>query len=165
LVSHTWFGGTWQHPEPASFGDSLAQLERFVCDVRSRETGTGAPSPVLLGVDQGASLALSLALMVPDLITGVMAIGGGLPTFSDPTLLAPVEARLPILLLGDADGPPTAALEMTETQARLMRLGHQVTVRWLHRATALGEPVAAALRTWTRTQLGQGRGSFPAPML
>lgn len=158
LVSRTWFGGTWQRPEPASFGDSLAQLERFVHDVGGWRGGAVAAPPLLLGVDQGASLALALAMIAPELITGVIAICGGVPTFSDPSLLMPVEARLPILVIGDAGRHSAVAPEITNTETRLARLGHQVSVRWIDAAPELDEPVTAVLRAWVG-QTGIGRAA------
>ena len=154
VVAHTWYGG-WraERPEPASFGDSLAQLERFVHDVRERAAEGEPALPWLLGYDQGAVLALSLAAIAPGLVRGVMAVGGCLPAFSDPHLLVPVPSDLPVLLVGDrgADAPPAAAVEATA--ARLADLGARVTTTWVDGAHALGPAVAEELRSWLAGRL------------
>lgn len=152
IVSRTWFGGTRQRPEPASFGDSLAQLERFMYDVRARQGTDRQPPPWLLGYDQGAVLALSIGIIAPDLISGVMAICGGLPTFSDPKLLDPVASDLPILLIGDGSNRPSAETRIDSTATRLAQLGNRVTVRWVEDVAQLGESVTNELRLWWAIQ-------------
>ena len=153
LVSRTWFGGTCGKPEPASFGDSLAQLERFIYDVRNRTTsGMNQSPPWLLGYDQGAVLALTLAIVTPEAIAGVMAIGGQLPTFSRSNLLEPVRANLPALLLGDHARREVDGHGLASTVSRLTDLGNHVTVRWVERPADLGPPVSEELRTWLNAQ-------------
>ena len=153
LVAHTWYGG-WRidRPEPASFGDSLAQLERFLYDVRERAGAKASGPPWLLGVDQGAVLALSLAAVVPDLIAGAMAIRGCLPTFSDPTLLEPVASALPILLVADPDDSALPPAEVEAIAKRFAALGATVATTWMAGARDLGPGVTDALRLW----LGEG---------
>jgi predicted esterase len=148
VVSRTWFGGSRQRPEPASFGDSLAQLERFMYDVRARQSISSPASPWLLGYDQGAVLALSIGIIAPDLIGGVMAICGGLPMFSDPKLLDPIESDLPVLLIGDCANRTSEEAVIETTERRLAQLGHQITVRWIEGAAKLGDPVTHELRNW-----------------
>jgi predicted esterase len=148
LLSRTWFGGTIGRPEPASFGDSLAQIERFIHDVRNREGGANPSRPWLLGYDQGAVLALSIGLIAPELISGVMAICGGLPTFSDPTLLEPVESDLPVLLIGDNDQRDETDTQIASTASTMERLGHRVTVEWVEGASKLDSNVVDRLRAW-----------------
>lgn len=148
IIGRTWFGGTRQRPEPASFGDSLAQLERFMYDVRNRQNTPSPAPPWLLGYDQGAVLALSLGIIAPDLIGGVMAICGGLPTFSDPTLLDPIESDLPVLLIGDRANRASEEATIETTERRLAHLGNRVTVRWIEGAAQLGDPVTHELLNW-----------------
>lgn len=154
VVGHTWYGG-WQveRPEPASFGDSLAQLERFIHDVRGR-TDEGEPAPFLLGYDQGAVLALALATVVPDLIAGVMAVCGSLPSFADPTLLPVPEMTLPILLIADPADADLPADAIDRTAAQLEERGAQVTTTRLPDACDFGLTVAEPLNDWLETQLG-----------
>jgi predicted esterase len=62
-------------PEPASFGDSLWQLERLVEELHER----GAAPVYLVGYRDGATLALGAALAFPALLAGVIAIDGARP--------------------------------------------------------------------------------------
>ena len=62
-------------PEPASFGDSLWQLEQLVLELL--EQGVGPV--VLVGFREGATLALGAALALPELLLGVVAIDGVAP--------------------------------------------------------------------------------------
>ncbi len=62
-------------PEPASFGDSLWQVQQLVLELLERGDG-----PVfLLGYREGATLALGAALALPELLDGVVAIDGDAP--------------------------------------------------------------------------------------
>lgn len=109
--------------------DSLAQIERFIYDVQAR-AGEGAPKPWLLGYEQGAVLASTVALMAPDLIGGIIAIGGGLPSFSNEKLLEPMEGNLPILYITDSTQEERAT--HIETSAKQLKdLGNQVTLQWM----------------------------------
>jgi phospholipase/carboxylesterase len=156
MVAHNWYG--WSHayrPEPASFGDSLAQLERFLHDVRERTDSDVPAAPWLLGFDQGAVLALSLAAIVPDLTAGAIAICGCLPLFTDPTLLEPVASDLPLLLIGDPADPALPAADIEATAARFAALGARVTVRWVDGARGLGPAVADGAGAWLDGQCGR----------
>jgi len=62
-------------PEPASFGDSLWQVQQLVLELLER----GGGPVVLLGYREGATLALGAALAVPELLDGVVAIDGDAP--------------------------------------------------------------------------------------
>lgn len=62
-------------PEPASFGDSLWQLQQLVLELRERGEGP----VVLVGYREGATLALGAALALPELLEGVVAIDGAAP--------------------------------------------------------------------------------------
>lgn len=146
VTGRTWFGGTPERPEPASFGDSLAQLERFLYDVRGRDETHH--HPWLLGYEQGATMALSLAVIVPEVLGGVIAICGGLPTFSDPTLLDPVAGDLPILLIGETTRRDADGTWMERTQRHLERVDRLVTSIWIHNARRLGPPVQEEIRGW-----------------
>jgi predicted esterase len=140
LVSHTWFGLRADgEPEPASFGDSLFQLEQFVYDVVDRADGQGR-LPFVLGYDYGAVLALAAATVIPDFLAGVMAVGGHLPTI--PGWDSPVERAdgLAVLLVGDAADRDSAR--------RLRQRGAEVTTVEVDGAHLLGDEVAATLRQW-----------------
>ena len=61
--------------EPASFGDSLWQVEQLVLELLERVDG-----PLyVIGYRDGATLALGAALALPDLLDGVVAIDGEFP--------------------------------------------------------------------------------------
>jgi predicted esterase len=148
IVSRTWFGGTLDAPEPASFGDSLAQLEKFVYDVRNRAQTPSAQRPLLMGFDQGGVLALTAALVFPDLISGVIAIDGGVPTFrrwSPPELDA---AGLPVLLIDDPAETKLLPDTMATSVERLRQRGAAVEQVTVPGARSLGPAVTAAVQAW-----------------
>jgi phospholipase/carboxylesterase len=94
-----YFGEEDELPEPATLGESLWQVEQFVADLRD---GDSHASVYLLGRDQGAVVALMMAQIIPDWLSGIIAIGGCLPRIRG---WAPVESpcRLPVLWLRDCD--------------------------------------------------------------
>lgn len=150
-VSSSWYGGMDpSKPDPASFGDSLAQIEMFIHDAHQR-AGADAPKPWLLGYEQGAVLALTISLIAPDLISGVMGIDGGLPQFSDPSLLPPVQADLPILLIGDSSRKESGP-SLEKTAATLKDLGRKVDVTIYTDAGTFPDEVNVALRSWLQQQ-------------
>jgi pimeloyl-ACP methyl ester carboxylesterase len=106
IVGYTWFIGPVNHPSPLFFGDALAEIERFLWDDIDRRAAPEVELPVLLGVGQGAIMAISAAAAVPDLLSGVIAVGGFLPNVPgwQPPLV-PLDG-LPILLIEDPATPP-----------------------------------------------------------
>lgn len=98
IVGYTWFVGPLDRPSPVHFGDAMQELERFLWDAVDRQPGDSAELPFLVGVEQGAIMALAMAAAVPDLISGVIAIEATFPTVPgwEPPL-RPLEG-LPILL-------------------------------------------------------------------
>lgn len=108
IVGYTWFVGPNDRPSPLFFGDALAEIERFLWDEVDRQAPGDAELPFLIGVGQGAIMALAAAAAVPDLLSGVIAINGSLPVVPgwEPPL-APLEA-LPMLLIG-CDAPDAGA--------------------------------------------------------
>lgn len=125
----TWYGGYDIHqPEPTSFADSLAQIERFIYDAMDR-SGHGAPRPWLIGYEQGAVLASTMAMIAPDLLSGVIALGGGLPELHTDLLPDPLQGEIPIQLIADSnDDAVKSRIEASAT--RLTELGNRVTVEW-----------------------------------
>lgn len=102
IVGYTWYVGPMYQPPPLFYGDGLAEIERFLWDEVDRQidAGVAAPAlPYLLGVEQGAIMALGTAAVVPDLLSGVIAIGGAFPLVPgwEPPL-APLDG-LPVLLV------------------------------------------------------------------
>lgn len=106
IVGYTWFIGPYSRPSPLFFGDALAEIERFLWDEIDRQETAAAELPFLLGVEQGAIMAIAAAAAVPDLLSGVIAVDGFLPIVPgwEPPL-APLDG-LPILLIDDPATPP-----------------------------------------------------------
>jgi predicted esterase len=98
---HSWFFNfTDGSPEPATYGDCLMELENLVYDIRERHS---AKVPIIvLGIDQGAVLALGLCGVIPDYLAGVVTIGGLVPRIKGWTPPREDFARLPALLIRDA---------------------------------------------------------------
>ena len=148
------------HPEPATFGESLWLLDRFICDVRERQ-GNDRPLFVV-GYEQGAVLAATLAMVVPELLAGVVAISGYVPDI--PGWSAPVDdlQGLPVLLVHDP-ADPALPLELVErTAAGLTARKAAVETRAI--AGAGRDPLAAAdlTRDWIAGQLARRQASASA---
>lgn len=152
VTTRTWFGGTLERPEPSSFGDSLAQLEKFVYDVRNRAQTSEGSRPTLLGFDQGAVLALTAALVFPDLLGGVIAIDGGVPSFR---LWAPPAidlAGLPVLLIADPAETKLGPDSIAQSANYLSHRGATVERVTVPGARSLGPAVTDAVRGWLERQ-------------
>jgi predicted esterase len=104
ITGYTWYVGPLTSPPPVYFGDALMELERFLWDEVERQKPNDAVLPTLLGVEQGAVMAIATALAVPDLLSGVIAIEGRYPIVPgwEPPL-APMN-KLPILLVDPPGG-------------------------------------------------------------
>ena len=100
---HSWFFNFADgSPEPATYGDCLMELENLVYDIRERHT---PKVPIIVvGIDQGAVLALGLCGVVPDYLAGVAAIGGHMPKIKGWTPPYEDFMGLPALLLRDDAG-------------------------------------------------------------
>lgn len=99
IAGYTWFLGPDDAPSPIFFGDSLAEIERFLWDEVDRSTAPEVALPWLVGIGQGGIMAIATALAVPELISGVIAVDAFLPRVGgwDPPL-APLHG-MPILLV------------------------------------------------------------------
>jgi pimeloyl-ACP methyl ester carboxylesterase len=122
IVGYTWFVGPFDRPSPLFFGDALAEIERFLWDEIDRQEGDQAELPFLIGVEQGAIMALAAAAAVPDLISGAIAVDAALPVVPgwEPPL-APLDG-LPILQIDDPARQPVQGVlsgdELAETFTR-----------------------------------------------
>jgi predicted esterase len=97
---HSWFFNfADDSPEPATYGDCLMELENLIYDIRERHSSK-VPI-VILGIDQGALLALGLCGVMPDYLAGVAAIGGLVPKIKGWTPPYEDFARLPVFLIRD----------------------------------------------------------------
>jgi predicted esterase len=147
-VSRYWYIGEEGAPEPASFGDTLFQVEQFVYDVVDRIAAEGR-LPYLLGCEQGAVLALAAAEVVPERLAGIMAVCGYLPDIAGWDPPATELNGLPVLLVhepGDELAEPT--------RQRLVQKGATVETVAVENAMTLGTEVEDALATWLRTRSG-----------
>jgi predicted esterase len=148
ITGHMWYRiQEVGHPEPGSFGDSLWQLEQFIYDVVEELPGA-TMRPVLLGHDQGGVLALTLALVIPDYLAGVISIRGYLPD----VLGWPIDARemnnLPVLLIRDPEETSFPYSLTDEAARRLSAHGARVSVRAVPGAHALGPTLSPVLTRW-----------------
>lgn len=144
--------------EPSTFGDSLAQLELFVRDVADAAPvghGRKPSSIILLGIDQGAVLALSLMCIVPELVCGGVAINGYLPSISVLSEMASQASEQPVLAIRADDGYPPSTTLTNRTVQELDRLGFKVTA--IH-AEKMDPPqlLAPAIKDWLRDVVQAG---------
>lgn len=148
LRGRTWFGIQEPgYPEPASFGDSFVQLERFVLDVLDRRAHR-SPPPVLLGYDLGAVLALAAVLVFPDRLSGVAAVGGYLPTIRGWSPPSSGADGLPVLLVNPRPDDDAPEHLVAATAAALRERGAALTRIEEPRARDLGEGVVRHVRSW-----------------
>jgi predicted esterase len=148
LVSRTWFGGSLTRPEPASFGDSLAQVERFLVDVYDRRHSEPVSRPLVLGYDQGAVLALAAAKLFPDLISGVIAIAGTLPAFRDWGHERVPAHGLPVLIVFDEADTPTFVRQVQTTTDELTEIGAVVSLATTSAVRELGSNIQRIVSNW-----------------
>jgi predicted esterase len=114
--------------EPASFGDSLAQLEALL-----RELASPA-APWLLGLGRGATLAIAAARSLPELVAGAVAIAG--EPLRVPGWTPPDAGRRPVMLVVDplAPGSHVRGEEVAVPGcAREPRLAGEAIAAWLAR--------------------------------
>lgn len=111
IEGYAWFLGPDEVPSPIFFGDSLAEIERFLWDEIDPATTAQPALPWIVGVGQGGIMALATALAVPELISGVIAVNAFLPKVGgwDPPL-APLN-QLPILLVNPKSSSHPRVLE------------------------------------------------------
>ena len=137
-----WYVGDERAPDPASFGLCLVQLERFLLEREERGQSTGGEParPVLVGSGRGAALSLALACCWPELLRGVVAIGGCLPELPPGALVETPLRGLPVAIALSAQGRASPA----SSAALLRERGAQVTL-----LDAIGAlPLAADIRRW-----------------
>lgn len=126
----SWYlGDSPDRPEAASFGDALVQLDRLV---RSLDRPF-----VLAGEGQGAVLAVTLALHMPDLLAGVIAEGAAVPMIEG--------WQLPTVSMPGVD----VVLGGLDAQAR----GRALAVLAERNATVIEDLLSTDQTAWLQTRL------------
>jgi predicted esterase len=141
---HSWFFNfADDSPEPATYGDCLMELENLVYDIRERHS---SKVPIIVvGIDQGAVLALGLCGVVPDYLVGVAAIGGNVPKIKGWTPPFADFMGLPALLIRD-----DAATQESDAVIQRDMQDRNATVTLCRVDGVLKSPLlaAASLRRW-----------------
>lgn len=161
ITGFTWYPGPIDEPPPVFFGDSLIEIEKFLLDELDRQSTETPERPFLLGVRQGALMALAAALVAPDALSGIIAIEGLLPNVSGwSPPLAPLD-RLPILLAG----VHPVALQRAEVPAGAGLA--ELLTSWGATVTSCGfDPVtgdAREIASWLRKQAPRFGGPASEP--
>lgn len=108
IVGYSWYIGETHRPAPYSFGVGLSELELFLLDTIDRRSHEDTALPYLLGIGQGAGMALSIATVQPELLSGVIAVDSRLPIVPGWTPPLTTSDGLPVLLIDRDDaGEPT----------------------------------------------------------
>jgi pimeloyl-ACP methyl ester carboxylesterase len=161
IVGYTWFVGPNDRPSPLFFGDALAEIERFLWDEIDRQETDQPGLPYLIGVGQGAIMALAAAAAVPDLLSGVIALDGFLPIVPgwEPPLV-PLDG-LPLLVLesGNANAPASDGVLAGERLESTYRAWGAAVTRL---PIASGEISGAPMSSWLRQQSPRSRRLTPA---
>ena len=151
--AYTWYYAEEPNrPEPITFGDSLIQLEQLVYEI-SEQNQAGYEPLYLLGLDQGALLALALALVVPDYLAGVVAICGCLPEISGWPLPDRELNNLPVQLVYEPEDSqlPSALVELAKTE--LTKRGGAATLSAVSGARKLESVVFEVVGEWMRKRI------------
>lgn len=161
IVGYTWFIGPFDRPSPLFFGDALAEIERFLWDEIDRQQGDQAELPFLIGVEQGAIMALAAAAAVPDLLSGVIAVDASLPVVPgwEPPL-APLDG-LPILLIEDPEREEKEGVLTGNRLAETFRAWGGDVTRAQEQRPASTIP-AEAMASWMRARTPRFRTNEPA---
>ncbi|MQB07878.1 hypothetical protein DXT91_27955 [Agrobacterium tumefaciens] len=102
-----WFIGQPGRPELSTLGDGLYQLSLLLDDLRDVD---GVSSLKVLGLGEGGTMALLLALSHPDRISHVTAIGAAFPANFDRMPLHVGDVSRLNVSLPDGDAATRAAL-------------------------------------------------------
>jgi predicted esterase len=103
-VGYSWYRHDVDgRPDPVSFGDALAALEELAVELRADDARGGL---YLLGRGEGATIARAALRFFPELLDGVVALGGEpMPPWA--ATLAPDDARCVAPVLDDDAADPT----------------------------------------------------------
>jgi phospholipase/carboxylesterase len=149
LLATYWYVATdHTRPDGPSFGDVLFHVEQFLLDVEERRGGDRAGT-LLLGDEQGAVLALAMAVVRPELLTGVVALRGCLPEVAGWEPLASDLDGLPVLLVVDPADDAVSSDRVADTEHVLLAAGAHVSTL----TAEVGTPgsVERILVSWSAT--------------
>jgi phospholipase/carboxylesterase len=155
-----WVSRTYQwfdiqepgQPEPITFGDSLYQLEQLVYEV-SEALPNESRALYLLGYDQGALLALAISLVLPDYLSGVVAVCGCLPSIAAWPLPETQLDGLPVLLIYDRGDPELPDELVLATADEVGKRGGVPTTREVPGARELKPDVSMTASEWLRRRV------------
>lgn len=155
---YSWyFSFSADEPEPATFGDCLIELESLIYDLVS----DGARERVaIVGFEQGATLALTLAGVLPEHLSAIVAIGGCVPHIKGWSPPAQDLLGLPILMVTDETAGAGLADLTKRSVGSLEKLGARVHIE--DRTSSSKNPLCAAAlaNDWLfRTQHHRNRSS------
>lgn len=113
-----WYLGPLDQPELSTLGDALSHLERLLATL----SDNGQRRLALVGTGEGGSVALLIALLWRELVSGVVSIDGPLArNIADMPLDFPPADGLPVLLA-------QRQRDLTGARDQLAGLGAQVTL-------------------------------------
>jgi pimeloyl-ACP methyl ester carboxylesterase len=129
--------------EPATFADALFAVEQLAIAAHEQWDRR----PLLIGHGQGGALALALALLVPDRLAGVAAVGAAIPRVPGWERPDCAAGGLPVLLVpGHGEGAAAA-----RARDALTAIGAQVERSAAGAAAdALGPSLDAVVARWWR---------------
>jgi pimeloyl-ACP methyl ester carboxylesterase len=137
--------------EPATFGDALYAVEQLATAAHEQWDRP----PLLIGHGQGGELALALALLVPDRLAGVAAVGAAIPQVTGWERPDCAAGGLPVLVV------PVQGHDMATARTRdeLGAIGADVTTSpAIAAAHGLGPSLDAVVARWWR-DAGPARAS------
>lgn len=130
IKGYYWFLGPFERPELSTLGDGLHHLERLLLSL-NEETGKRV---ALAGYGEGGTIALLIALIWPELISGVAALDGPLPLTLDELPLELGNAEGLNVLLTEHDRDLTASTAgLVARGASVSRIAHDdaAVARWI----------------------------------
>jgi predicted esterase len=137
-------------PEPITFCEALCQIEQLVFDIRDRP---GPPVPIfILGIGQGATLAIGISAFLSDMLAGIVAIDGYLPRVRGWNV-EPPEQGFPALLMRCPDGG-IAEVEWNMTIDHFASSSAKIAQAQQALVFDAEAPCGVALTNWLRERRG-----------
>lgn len=118
IKGYYWFLGPFESPELSTFGDGLEHLERLLLTLTE-----GGRKATIIGLGEGGTMALMLALVWRELVVGVVSVDGPLPSnIADFPLELGSAAGLPMLLAEDTRSLAGTTAALAERSAAVERV-------------------------------------------